>query len=198
MMSLMQQMLGDDWQRLPAVLQAHHRSGRTVERGTMDIIYPRFMQPLLTLLRLLGALINRRADAVQTLVERHTEGNRQYWRRTVTYADGKTIRFNSCWVLAGKGQVIEYVNPVLGLQMAPYVEGGRLFIPGVRYVVKLGRLLIPVPEWLVLGHTTIVEEAIDDTHYKMDFRLTHPWFGEIFRYAGTFEADTATDRTIGV
>jgi hypothetical protein len=61
----------------------------------------------------------------------------------------------------------------------------------VRFVAKLGRWLLPIPEWLVLGHTTIVEQAVDDTHFEMDFRLTHPWFGQVFRYAGTFEARPA-------
>jgi hypothetical protein len=30
--------------------------------------------------------------------------------------------------------------------------------------------------------------AIDETHFAMDFRLTHPLLGEVFRYAGRFEA----------
>ena len=57
-------------------------------------------------------------------------------------------------------------------------------------VAKLGPLTIPIPEWLTLGHATIVEEALDDTHFAMDFRLTHPLFGQLFRYSGTFEAAT--------
>jgi hypothetical protein len=49
--------------------------------------------------------------------------------------------------------------------------------------------MLPIPEWLVLGHTTIVEEAIDETHFVMDFRLTHPLLGEVFRYSGKFQAE---------
>ncbi|MGE8358235.1 MAG: DUF4166 domain-containing protein, partial [Microvirgula sp.] len=74
------------------------------------------------------------------------------------------------------------------LQMAPYVVGSRLHYRGVRFIVRLGPLLLPIPEWLVLGHTTIVEEAIDDTRFAMDFRLTHPLLGQVFRYAGVFES----------
>lgn len=59
--------------------------------------------------------------------------------------------------------------------MAPYVEDGNLCYRGVKYVVKLGRILIPIPEWLVLGHTTIKEVALDDTHFAMDYCLTHPF-----------------------
>lgn len=192
MKSLMQQALGADWEKLPPALQAHYRFGTTTDTGQMDIEYPRFMQPLLSVLRRFGALVNRRGQGVTTVVEKCVIRERQHWRRTITYPDGKAIYFNSFWVFAGRGEVIEFVNPVLGLQMAPYVIGNKLHYRGIRFVAKLGRLLLPIPEWLVLGHTTIVEEAIDETHFAMDFRLTHPLFGEVFRYSGEFEATTTS------
>lgn len=188
MKSLMQQALGADWDKLPPALQAHYRFGTTTDTGQMDIEYPRFMQPFLSVLRRFGALVNRRGLGVATVVEKGVIGERQYWRRTITYPDGKIIYFNSFWIFAGQGEVIEFVNPVLGLQMAPFVIGNKLHYHGVRFVAKLGPLLLPIPEWLVLGHTTIVEEAVDETRFAMDFRLTHPLFGEVFRYAGEFES----------
>lgn len=188
MKSLMQQALGADWEKLPSALQAHYRFGTTTDTGAMDIEYPRFMQPCLSVLRVVGALVNRAGRRVSTVVEKSVVGDRQYWRRTITYPDGKVVRFNSFWVAAGGNQVIEFVNPVLGLQMAAHVEDGRLHYRGVRLVVKLGPALLPIPEWLVLGRTTIVEVAVDDTHFAMDFRLTHPLFGQVFRYSGEFEA----------
>ena len=54
-----------------------------------------------------------------------------------------------------------------------------------RQVIGLDQL--PIPEWLALGHTTIVEEAVDESQFRMDFRLTHPLFGQVFRYAGIFD-----------
>lgn len=188
MKSLMQQALGADWEKLPPALQVHYRFGTTTDRGHLDISYPRFMQPLLSALKLIGALIDRPGKQVGTVVEKEVIGERQVWRRTMRFADGRVIRFDSFWVYAGQGQVIEFVNSLLGLQMEPYVEAGRLHYRGIRFVAKLGPLRLPIPESLVLGHTTIVEEAIDDTHFAMDFRLTHPLFGEVFRYAGSFEA----------
>ena len=187
MKSLMQQALGADWDRLPPALQAHYRFGTNTDAGQMDIHYPRYLQPLLSVLRRLGALVDRRGNHVDTVVEKEVVGERQYWRRTLTYPDGRVTRFDSFWVAAGGGEVIEFVNPVLGLQMAPYVRGERLHYRGVRYVARLGPLLLPIPEWLALGHATIVEEALDDTRFAMDFRLTHPLLGEVFRYAGEFE-----------
>jgi len=191
MNSLMQCALGEDWDKLPPALQAHYRFGKTIDRGHMDIEYPRFMHPYLSALRVVGALINRSGRQVSTVVEKNVVWERQYWRRTITYPDGKVVYFNSFWVAAGGNQMIEFVNPVLGLQMAVQFEDGKLHYQGVRFVAKLGRLLLPIPEWMVLGHTTITEQAIDETHFAMDFRLTHPLLGQVFRYAGTFEAASA-------
>jgi hypothetical protein len=196
MIPLMQQLLGTDWDRLPPALKEHHRSGQATEVGHLDIVYPGFMQPLLSLLRLFGALVNRRGRNVPTVVERHVAGGRQHWRRTIRYPDGKAIHFNSYCVAAGNGQLIEFVNPMLGLQMAPHVDGDRLKFRGIRYVVKLGALMLSIPEWLALGHTTIVESAIDQTRFAMDFRLHHALFGEIFRYAGEFRTTHNEPRAV--
>jgi len=188
MKNLMQQALGIDWDQLPPALQAHYQFGGTTDSGHMDIEYPKFMQPFLTVLGVLGALVNRRGRGVHTVVEKRVVGERHYWRRTLTYPNGKTVHFNSFWIYAGRGELIEFVNPVLGLQMAACVKDGRLHYRGIRFVAKLGPLLLPIPEWLALGHTTIVEEAVDANHFIMDFRLRHPLLGQIFRYSGKFES----------
>src|SRR5512137_384856 len=155
MKSLMQRALGDDWSKLPPALQAHYRFGSTIDTGRMDIEYSRFMQPYLGLLRFFGALINRPGRSVSTVVEKRVVGERQVWQRSITYADKQVVHFNSFWVHAGDNELIEFVNPVLGLQMAVHVEDGRLHYRGVRFVAKLGPVLLPIPEWLALGHTTI-------------------------------------------
>lgn len=192
MKSLMQIALGDDWDKLPAALQAHYQFGTTTDTGHMDIEYPRLMQPLLNVLRLVGALVNRDGKQVSTVVEKSVAGERQYWHRTIQYEDGKVVYFNSFWVSAGSNQVIEFVNPILGLQMSVRVVDGRLEYCGERFVLKIGAVLIPIPEWLALGHTRIVEEAVDENNFVMDFRITHPWFGQVFRYSGQFEASSAS------
>ncbi|MCP5269050.1 MAG: DUF4166 domain-containing protein [Zoogloeaceae bacterium] len=188
MKSLMQRVLGTDWDKLPPALQLHYRFGTTTDTGSMEIEYPRFMQPVWSILRLFGALVDRKGTGVSTVVEKSVIGERQFWRRTITYPDGQVLRFDSFWVAAGNGDVIEFVNPVLGLQMSPFVVGNRLHYRGVRFIAKLGSVMVPIPECLTLGHATIIEEALDDRHFAMDFRLTHPIFGQLFRYSGRFEA----------
>ncbi len=196
-MSLMQQALGEQWELLPPSLQAHYQQGDNIDSGVLDVEYPKFMQLYLNVMRLMGALVNRRGTAVPATVEKWMEGDVQQWKRSILFPgdanadnadkrEGKTIYFKSHWVYVGGNELIEYVNSVLGLRMAVSVKDGVLYYEGISYILKLGKGLIPIPEWLVMGHTTIVETAINENEFSMDFRLRHPWFGQLFRYSGVF------------
>lgn len=196
MTSLMKQSLGGAWDQLPPALQAHYLPGKTLDIGHLDIEFPRFMQPVLVVLSRLGALVRRRGQGVQTSVEKSVVGLRQHWHRRLRYADGQTLHFDSVWELAPNGDVVEYVNPWLGLQMKPFVEQGRLHYRGVHFVVRIGRRTLHIPERWALGHTTIVEQAVDEHHFAMDFRMTHPVFGQVFRYSGVFRSDAGRLNTV--
>ena len=186
MKSLMQQALGADWKKLPDSLKAHYQPGPNVDIGHLDIEFPRWMKPYLWLLHLFGALLARAGSQVPTRVEKDVIADRQYWRRTMRFPDGRNVAFDSFWVPAGGNRLIEFVNAAMGLEMAVRVEGDELRYEGVRYVLKFGRWVVGLPESLVLGHTTIVERGLVTGAFAMDFRLTHPLFGEVFRYSGVF------------
>lgn len=186
MINMMESILGEQWHELPPVLQAHYKTGNSIEIGHLDIEYPRFMQPYLSLMRCFGALINRQGKQLATQVDKRSADEKVYWHRSIRYPDTKVVHFDSVWQLTPENHIIEFVNSLLGLQMVPEVKQGKMHYRGICFVMKLGRWLLPIPEWLVLGHTTIVEEAIDDTHFAMDFRLTHPLLGQLFRYSGVF------------
>jgi len=185
--SLMQIALADQWQQLPAGLKAHYQLNNNADIGQLNIEYPMYMQPFLTLLRLFGVLINRRGENIDTTVEKHMQGDIQYWKRSIRFSENKIIYFNSFWVHAGSNELIEYVNQFLGLRMSVHIENNELHYEGLSFVLKLGKLIIPIPEWLLLGHTTIVETGLSDSEFKMDFKLKHPLFGRIFRYSGEFK-----------
>ena len=189
MNGLVQQALSEDWQHLPEALRAHYQAGKSIEQGWMDIEYPKFMQWYLNLLRCFGALINRQGSHVATCVIKSDKGDKQYWQRQLRYADGHVVQFSSTLQRVGDNQLIEFVNPLLGLKMSVHKVGEQIHYRGISFVLKLGKWMIPIPESLLLGHTTIVEEAVDTKRFRMDFRLTHPWFGQLFRYSGEFETN---------
>jgi hypothetical protein len=184
----MHQALGASWEQLPKALQSHYQHDKNADIGELDVVYPAFMQPYLTFLHLFGALINKGGKKLPTVVEKHMDENIQYWKRTVNFPDDDIVYFNSFWVHDKSNDLIEFINPYIGLRMAVTVENNVLHYEGRHFVVKSGGLLIPIPEWLLLGHTTIVERALSDTEFEMDFRMTHPLFGEVFRYSGKFRS----------
>jgi hypothetical protein len=188
--SLMQKALGKDWHALPAPLRRHYQHAGHTTIGTLDIAYPGWMQPLLTALRQIGALVHRRGEDVPTRLAKHmdSDGLTQRWHRDIRFADGQTIVFKSHWRHAGGNRLVEYVTPFLGLCMAVSLEDGCLRYRGCHFELKLGALRLPLPEWLLLGHTEIVEKALDEERFVMDFRIRHPLFGETYRYSGEFRA----------
>lgn len=187
--SLVQQALGPAWAQLPPALQAHHGAGSRLEEGRLDVDFPAFMGPVLWAVSALGALVCRRGQAVHTRVQRRVMGEQLQWQRTLHYADGQVLRFNSSWAAWPGGQLVEWVNPWLGLRLQPFVQGQQLHFRGVCLVLRLAGCCLPLPQGLGLGHTTIQEVALDAHRVAMDFRLTHPLFGQLFRYAGIFRVD---------
>lgn len=192
--SPMARALGVQWAQLHPTLRAHHRGGRVREVGTMDVEFPRWMTPLLWMLRWLGALVHRAQAQVHTVVNKSSRDGRQSFDRTLTYADGQVLRFNSDWVAEPGGRLVEYVNPWLALELAPVVQGDALHCEGVCFLLGKGRWRVRLSERWLLGHTVIHEQALDAQHYEMDFRMLHPWFGQVFRYAGTFMVDVPGPR----
>ncbi|MEZ5535192.1 MAG: DUF4166 domain-containing protein [Thiolinea sp.] len=185
--SLMQQALGEQWQQLPEGLQRHYTedaTGQRRERGVLTIAYPGWMQWPLNGLRLMGALLNQRGENVPTEVSTQMDGDVQRWTRTVRYPDGREVLFRSAVVYAGGNELIEYTNALLGLRMQVRVAEGKLRYESRGYVLKLGGVKLPVPEWLALGHASIEETALDERRFAMDFRLRHPLLGGDIQLCG--------------
>ena len=186
---IMQKALGDQWHDLPLVLQRHYMTHSKIscEVGWLTIDYPRWLQWPSNALKMLGALVNRRAVEVPTTVCKRRLGEVQLWQRSCIFADGQEIKFSSRMTYAGGKQIIEYVNSLLGVRMEVHTEQGHLYYRGVSYVLKLGRFSLNIPNALALGMVSIEELAIDDEHFSMDFQLRHPLFGLLYQYSGRFK-----------
>lgn len=184
--------LGDQWHQLPPALQNHYKHDSNAVNqasGFLDIDYPWFMQWPLSLFRLMGALVNKRGKQVKTHISKTMIDGKQHWHRNIEFSDGKIINFQSVFVANKGNEFIEYTNAFVGLKMQAFVENNTLRYESKGYILKLGQLKIPIPEWMALGHASIIESEYskdDEQTFNMDFRLRHPLFGEIFCYKGRF------------
>lgn len=197
---LVQQILGSQWHQLPEALKNHYREndkGENFGQGHLTIEYPSSMQWILNILYFCGALLNRRGKHLPTSVHRSTHQDQQQWQRSVVLADGSMKTFNSTVVLDRNNDcLIEYVNGLMGVRLRPFVDDDKLRYESQGYVVKMGRFLLPIPEWLALGHISIVESqsrAGDHDRFDMDFSMKHALFGELYRYSGQFVSSFSGD-----
>ena len=123
------------------------------------------------------------------------QGERQFWHRHIRFPDNKTIQFTSQLSFKPKqNELIEHTRSFLSIRMKVHVDAGRLYYESCGYQFEMLGFTIPISEALSLGHASIIESAENDEEFAMDFRLNHPFFGELFRYAGRFRTESARPR----
>ena len=186
--SVLQQALGDDWQRLPTSLKAHYIGVQNQDEGYLTIIYPKIFTPVFYLLYMIGALLHRQGTKLFTTVTKRVDRKGvQHWERSVQLENRKIITFNSRWIYFGDGQLIEFVNPFIGLKMSVSLKGNSLHYEGDSIVLNFFGKHVFISEKIFPGHTTIVEKPLNDQVFYMDFKMTHPWFGCWYQYSGQFK-----------
>ncbi len=191
--SLMQRVLGDDWTALPPAIQRHYQITGPQQAititGKMDIDYPYWLTPVLKLLRLLGALVDLKGKQMPVQVKkwRQTDPSTLYWLRHIQADNGRQCRFASRMVWQQDHELIELVGMGFGIRLKVSVEQGKLVYRSHGHLLKLGRLTVPIPDYLVLGHAVITEQAISDTTFQLDFQIVHPLWGKLYYYGGVFE-----------
>jgi Domain of unknown function (DUF4166) len=187
--SLMQQVLGADWSKLPRVIQRHYEitdQQSSYLEGEMVITYPGFMFPMIWLIHLFGGLILWRGDAVQTRVQKTMQAGVLHWQRIMTYPDGKTDYFRSQMTYLGEHELIESTGFGFGLRLIVEVNNGDLVYRSNGHLWQYGKFVLNIPDWLLLGSATISEHALSEDEFYLDFTIKHPLWGETYGYRGKF------------
>lgn len=193
--SLMQKILGDQWQHLPAVIQRHYQlqPGQltaNVVTGIMHVNYPKFVRPMLLITRLMGGLIDLKGDNMKAGVEKWIKADKPdtlYWKRTIQANNGKSTVFASRMEYHQDNELIEFVGFGFGLFLKVTVENNLLVYRSNGHLWQIGNLRIPIPDVLFLGHATIIETAVSESQFELDFSIKHPLFGDTYCYGGVFQ-----------
>ena len=61
-----------------------------------------------------------------------------------------------------------------------------LIYEGAHLVLKLDVVKLPIPEWSLLGHCVIMEKALGEDNFHVEFHLQHPLLGRLYCYHGRF------------
>jgi hypothetical protein len=185
---------GIPWDQLPPVMQQHYAvrpdsRDKVVVRGVMSIRRSPLMRALAPLLNLFGALVPWDGDDVPVTVT-FTSGPGSsdfHFDRLFDLPGRKPFRFHSRLVPIHSNEVIEVMRGGLGWRCRYRAQGRRILLDHVGYAWKLGRWLLPLPflSWM-LGRGAAAEEALTDATFTMWMTVTHPLFGEAYRYEGAF------------
>lgn len=188
-MSLLQQALGEDWHKLPGVIQRHYQlynGQQNVLEGTMAIAYPSFMFPLIWLLHLFGGLVLWSGNEVQTRVQKTAGADILHWQRIMTYPDGKIDYFRSQMRYLDEHELVEMIGFGFGLHLKVEVCNGDLLYRSNGHFWQWRKFSVNIPDWLLLGSATISEHAVSEEEFYLDFTITHPLWGETYSYRGSF------------
>ena len=118
------------------------------------------------------------------------------WSRTIRFPR-KTVRFDTSIIYdAAQGTVVDLVGPRNLLYMvweAQFRPPDTFTLDSRDNAVRVGRRLVWLPRWVwkwLLGTVTFAQRAdrADDYVVHIDLLITHPLFGPIFGYDGTFRA----------
>lgn len=189
------QALGEEWHQLHPLVKRHYgiapgTKSRVVIEGEMrEVHFSRRAAPLIHTARLFGALVAERASSIPVQVINTTRHDdpAMHWHRTFHYPDGRVRTFQSRMVHAGGNEIIEYVRFGLGIRMAmSVVDGALLFESRGFHWGNNPAAGLPIPDLLLLGRSRIVERAVTDEQFEIEFDTRHPLYGRSFGYNGTF------------
>ncbi|MCU7808118.1 MAG: DUF4166 domain-containing protein [Candidatus Thiodiazotropha sp. (ex Semelilucina semeliformis)] len=197
-LSVMQKALGEQWDQLDEIVQRHYemkpgQTSRITVSGTMDRVFHSNIAKLFLLPgRLFGALIPYRGINIATEVRNWTEVDNEkamFWHRTLKFPGKPLAVFKSRMEHVAGDEIIEYVRFGMGIRMRMSVSNGALVFTSRGYTWDIGIARLSIPTWAILGDAEIIERAISEKEFYMDFNMVHPLFGQTFGYSGTFSID---------
>ena len=187
--------LNRDWDKLADVVKLHYNivpgeSSTIVISGVMEEVYHSPVAKLFLLPgRIFGALVPYKGKNISTEVRNWTSienTSAMFWRRTLNFPDKKPVIFRSRMEHIKDNEIIEYVRYGMGIRMKMSVKDTALVFKSIGYVWKIGSIKIPIPTWAILGDAEIIEKAVSDDAFFIDFTMVHPLFGRTFSYSGHF------------
>jgi len=187
--------LGENWEKLAEIVKQHYditpgKPSNMLIKGVMDEVYHSAIAKLFILPgRIFGALVPYKGNNIPTEVRNWTTSDNRkamFWHRTLAFPGKPPVIFESRMEHIKDDEIIEYVRYGMGIRMRISVKDSALIFNSIGYVWQLGKIKIPIPTWAILGNAEIIEKAISDDQFFIDFQIIHPLFGRTFAYSGVY------------
>ncbi len=185
---------GKSWESLPSLMQKRYAISpfsdeKIVMNGKMDIVFGWFITLLCPILKLTGALVPYQGKDIPTTVHflSNPENDDFILQREFHLANRAPFIFRSKMLAAGGNEVIEFMRFGVGWRCAFSYDGELITLKHRGYVWRVAGMNIPIPLALFLGRGYAEEQILSDNSFRMKMTITHPLFGKIYEYRGTFE-----------
>ena len=185
----------EEWGRLPLAVWRRF-SKRLAGGGTIvyvgevdDSYHSRIGWWFAQLARLIGGPLPTGSETGVPLVVTVTEdaaSGGQVWTRICARKRGFPQVIHSAKRFAGPTGLEEYVGFGISMGLRLSVEGEALVFRSTGYFAGLGRLRLPLPEWLAPGALTVTHADLGDGAFRFTLAVVHPRYGEIVRQSATF------------
>lgn len=180
------------WARLPAAVRRRFGAGHpdVDYTGRMDLRCSRIGRVYALLSRAFGSpLTGLQAWGLAATVR--VRGNGQggvVWERVFGDATGAagaaTVRSTK---EPGTGaQLTERTDGGLAMALDVFEEDGNLVFQSRRFFLALGRLRVPVPQWLSPGQCRVTHTDLGGGDFRFTLSMAHPLWGETFYQSGVF------------
>ncbi len=83
--------------------------------------------------------------------------------------------------------MIEVMCSGIGWRSLYQMTGNHISLSPIGYYWRFGNRNVPLPLTWIIGACAASEDVLTDNTFKMQMTITHPIFGETYRYEGTFE-----------
>ncbi|MBR0752775.1 DUF4166 domain-containing protein [Bradyrhizobium jicamae] len=127
---------------------------------------------------------------VVTVTEDAASGG-QVWTRICARRDGFPQVIHSAKRFDGPTGLEEYVGFGVSMALRIAVEHEALVFHSVSYSLQLGRLRLPLPEWLTPGDLTVTHSDLGGGTFRFTLEIVHPRFGRLIRQSAVFREATS-------
>jgi hypothetical protein len=185
----------EEWGRLPLAtwrrFSKRLADGKTVVYvGEIDeACFSRIGWWLAQVARVIGGPLPTVAETQVPMIVAVTEDaatRGQIWTRIYARRHGFPQVIHSSKRFAGPTGLEEYVGYGVSMALRISVEHEALLFRSVGYAVQIGRLRLPLPEWLTPGDLTVTHADLGGGAFRFSLEIVHPRFGPLIRQSAVF------------
>jgi hypothetical protein len=193
MAPIFQPIFGERWKDM-SILMLRRYANRPYSNdiikaeGCLEISLVRFLAVIAPVLKWISPLpmFAGKDIPVTVFFESKLSSSACYLKRIFHLKNNKQFHFQSFMITTGGSEVIEYITPNIGCRLNYAYSNDKVVITHKCYVLKILDLTLPLPLTWLIGSVYAEETSISTSSFSMLMNITHPLFGRLYEYKGTF------------